>query len=177
MKTRNRIQILVIVFLLITNIATITTIAFHHSQYKEHFEHRDMKRPPLDAPGKNFEKMLIHELNFNKEQANSFIEIRKNFLDNAKEIHDSMIIYRKAIDIELKKETSDSTKLLESAQKIGSFHTDLKLLSFKYIIDTKKLCTPEQQTKMFEIFDRMHYRQEFKCKKNNKKNKKLKIEN
>ena len=166
MKTRNRIQILIIVFLLITNITTIITIAFHHSQHKKHFEQMNMRRPPLDATGKHFEKMLIHELNFNKEQANNFIEIRKSFLNNAKEIHDSMIIYRKIIDFELKKETSDSTKLLESAQKIGTFHTDLKLLTFQYIIDTKKLCTSEQQDKMFEIFDQMYHKRKFQCNEN-----------
>ena len=159
---KNKIKNILIIFLLVTNTATITTIVMHHQKMRSHFKHFD-HRPPFNIPEKHFDKFLIKELEFNKKQAQDFKVIRTQFIQNADKIHDSMIIFRKTIDIELKKDNTDSTKLFHAAKKIGYFHTELKLLSFKYILDTKKICTKEQQKKLFEIFGKMHHNQLKKC--------------
>ena len=160
---KNKIKNIIIIFLLVTNIATITTIVMHHQKMKKHFQDFNHKPPHDMPPEKHFDEFLIKELEFNKKQAQNFKVIRIQFIQNADKIHDSMIIFRETIDIELKNENPDSIKLFNAAKKIGHFHTELKLLSFQYILETKEICTKKQQKKLFEIFGKMHHKQRKKC--------------
>ena len=53
---------------------------------------------------------------------------------------------------ELALEKSDTAKLNILAGSIGILHAELKKVTCNYYLDFKKICTPEQQQKLEELF-------------------------
>ena len=57
--------------------------------------------------------------------------------------------------VEMSASKSDTSKLNALSDSIGHLHSDLKKITFRYYLDIKNMCDPEQQQKLEQIFDQM----------------------
>jgi Spy/CpxP family protein refolding chaperone len=56
---------------------------------------------------------------------------------------------------EFTSESPDTAKLYKLTMDIGNLHAKMRRLSIDHFMSVKKICTPEQKTKLLELFRNM----------------------
>lgn len=153
MKTESKIHLLVwiVVFLAILNISTLATILFRQNRSEKRIE--IMSSDSLRSARDNFSGRFFRDkLNLDAEQMEKFREINFAFREKAREITLELASIRRDMHIELTSLQSDTSKLNLLSDSVGILHRELKRLSFRYYLDIKEICTPEQRDKLEIIF-------------------------
>ncbi len=144
----------IIAILTVINLSALGTI-FYHIKFQENPEEKELSMPdreigPPDVrPGQFFRD----ELNLSVEQRQQFRDLRRNFHVQANELTFEMQIKRNEMITELAKDDPDVAKLKNIARDIGDMHTTLKELTMEYYLGMKEVCTPEQEAKLYKIFE------------------------
>lgn len=152
MKRKHFIWIIAV--LTVINLSAIATI-YYHVNFQEEAPVREFYGPdsepgPQDVrPGRFFRE----ELNLTPEQHMQFRDLRRNFHMQANDLTYKMQIKRNEMITELAKEEPDIAKLKQIARDIGDMHTELKELTMEYYLGMKEVCTPEQEEKLYRIFE------------------------
>ncbi len=152
MKTSNnkRILIWIIVILAATNLSTIGSFYYQQIAEKEDVE---VKRAEQTAmPGEQRTHFFREQLNLDDDQLGLFREINRTFNRTARSIETDLSFLRTAVVDELQTANPDSARLDSLATAIGNNHRKLKQVTIAFYLDMKKICTPEQQAKLYGIF-------------------------
>ena len=57
--------------------------------------------------------------------------------------------------VEMSAVNSDTTRLNALSDSIGQLHSDLKKITYRYYLEIKGICSPDQQRKLEQIFGEM----------------------
>ena len=146
--TQNRGFKLVTIILLALNLAVLITVIYRISPIYKPLSCIQKKQ----ASPREF---LIQELNLTPDQANKFDKLRIDFAETRKDIKSNMNKQRELILEELTKSNPDTAYLQNLAAQYGEFHAKLKLATIKHLLAFKKICTPEQEQKLYFMFNDM----------------------
>ena len=159
MISNNRHTILVwsVIILALMNITTFITIGYHvykTNQTENIAGKQNTKLLETDAvqfSGRYFRD----QLGLTDEQMNRFREFNPAFRQLAREITIHLAEDRQQMLDEMVSSNPDTVKLNMLSHEIGELHGTLKILTYKYYLDMKNLCTPEQQKKLENLFHTM----------------------
>lgn len=151
MKTNNKTLIWIIVILVATNLSTIGSFYYHKIS-----EEKEIKTTePTVVPGEQRARFFRDQLQLSDSQLDQFREINRTFNRTARDIEMDLSARRKEIVDELGIQNPDSIKLDSLATSIGNYHRELKQVTTTFYLNMKKICTPEQQARLHEIFQAM----------------------
>ena len=163
---KNKILIWIIIILLATNIATITTIIYH--SYTD--DYNTYKPEKIRIPDYKLGRFIRDELDLTKEQHEQFRSFRKDFHVEASKIAKQLKTKRSEMLNDLSVENSDTIRLHEIADEIGLLHRELKHLTFEYYLNLKNICNEQQRADLYKVFKTMHNSKwELKCRKDSSK--------
>ncbi len=156
MKAENKYPMIIwaIVILAVMNISTIATILYRKYQPEKLVAVSDQKQ--LEADSEKFSGRYFRDkLNLNRAQMDKFWNMNQVFRPKAKEITIELSEKRKLMLVEMAALKSDTIRLNALSDSIGRLHGDLKKVTYRYYLDIKNLCDPEQQRKLEQLFGEM----------------------
>lgn len=139
-----------IVLLVVLNAVTVGTIIYHN--YREN-QARD-NIAINSGPGGNMlnGRFLKQTLGFNDEQMDAFRKANQQFRPFAMDVTDQIDSLKAAMFTELQKAEPDTLKLNGMSEQIGSLHARLKYDTYKFYLNIKKICSPDQMTALEKAF-------------------------
>jgi hypothetical protein len=155
MKTffsQNRILIWLVIFLLIINVAAISTILIirvrkvNDTSFIPHARfHREGRMPGEGGFLKEF-------LELDEGQFEQFRDARHGFQARAWDITEELREKKFEFLRELHQNEPDTNKIQEISEDIGRLHKRLRLESGKYYLELRRFCSEEQQRKLYHFF-------------------------
>lgn len=158
MKAENKSSLMAwaIVILAVMNISTIVTIVYHQQQSEKVAMPQTADQKQLEANSEKFSGQYFRDqLNLNREQMEKFRTINPVFRPKARDITMELAQIRKQMLTEMAAAKSDTTMLNALSDSIGHLHSDLKKITYRYYLEIKSICDPEQQKKLEQLFDEM----------------------
>lgn len=155
MKTENKHNILVwaVVFLAVLNLATLATVLFHANRSTNAVSVQPFSGRSADATTGNFSgQYFCHHLNLSDKQLNAFQSLNAGFRQQAREISEQLDAVREKMMLEMASDQYNTDRLDMLSDSIGRLHGDLKKLSYRYYLDMKNICNPQQQEKLNQLF-------------------------
>ncbi len=150
---KHRILIWIIVILVATNLSTIGSFYYHRiTEIKAAQSTQDNQ---TNIPGEQRTRFFRDELNLDAGQIDQFRDINRTFNRTARNIETNLAQLREDLINELGTQNPDSTRLNQMAMEVGNNHRELKQVTTTFYLDMKKICTAEQQAKLYEIFQSM----------------------
>ncbi|MEA3445092.1 MAG: periplasmic heavy metal sensor [Bacteroidota bacterium] len=148
---KNRLLVLGIVLLLVTNISTIIGIVWHLNNHE--FAKPDTQNKIDDITNMPRGQFFKYKLDLDHEQTYIFRDLYHQYKNDAGEVSCKMDSLRKDMIFEMATDNPDSLALGEIAAAIGDLHKQLKELTIGYFLEMKKICNPEQEIGLHEIFN------------------------
>ncbi|MBI9038111.1 MAG: periplasmic heavy metal sensor [Bacteroidales bacterium] len=142
--TKKRLVVLLIGFLLIINVAAISTIVFHRYMISD----RVLQNKKIENPVRFMRKAL----SLDSEQEKIFTNLNSDYQKNSSKTLESLKTKRVEMLKEISLPDPNIEKLDEIADEIGVLHADLKKLTINNFLDMKENCTPEQQQKLKKMY-------------------------
>ena len=156
-----RLLIGLILFLIVTNIATILTVVRHIRNQKDAIEtelkqegKKDNKNP-TDLPDTQRTLFFTKALALDTNQQSAFREVNWNYGRQTKEISQAMSLLREQLLIALDASEPDTALLNNLSDQIGKKHTELKKLTITYYLGLKSICNSDQKKALFEMFQKL----------------------
>ena len=147
--TTRTILLIIIVFLLGTNVAVIVT--FRNHLKSEH----EVEKPKIEVPDQRLGRFFRDQLELDNSQQMKFREFRQIYHRSTNTIILEMQEIREDMVNRLKKKKPNRSKLNDLATKLGDRHIQLKQLTFDYYLNMQSVLNEDQQDKMAEIFQAM----------------------
>lgn len=149
MKHLKTILIIVVFFLLGTNVATIMV-------YQKHIDRdRNVLRYRMELPNEKLGRYINGELDLSSSQTDQFRKFRRQYNRKANGILDDMQDIRAEM-LEIFESTEpDRQKYDKLAADLGTKHCKLKELTFDYYFNMLSVLDDDQKPKMSEIFEAM----------------------
>ena len=148
-----QILIWIIVILVATNLSTIGSFYYHRMTEAKTLETKQENQTTV--LGEQRTRFFRDQLNLNAEQLDQFRDINRTFNRTARGVEMNLAQLREDLIAELGKQNPDSVHLDQMAIEVGNNHRELKQVTTTFYLDMKKICTPEQQVKLHEIFQSM----------------------
>jgi hypothetical protein len=148
----NKINLLywIIALLLILNLSTIGGLIYHHYQDTEEEQQALILDVQSDSrlTGRYFRQVI----GFDDDQMEAFRKANRKFQPTANQIVFTIDSLKLEQFKELKKQTSDTVRLLNIAEEIGNQHSALKNVTNRFYLEIKKVCNDNQCQKLEEVF-------------------------
>jgi len=144
---KKRFSFWLVFFLLVLNIATITTILYHI--------YSDNAATSTVTVNNAAGKIISTELGLSEHQKDMFSNINNSYSEKSKPILDQLADKRSEMLAELSKTNPDTAILNTTAKEIGELHTALKLLTIENFLELKKICNADQQQQLSEMYNDM----------------------
>jgi len=145
---RTSIYIAIIIFLLVTNIATIFTIISLNRE-----EEVDVsQRPVIEMPRDNRVGYFHNQLGINDEQFPAFRDYNKHFNTEAGMLTEKMRELRKQMVDEMASENPDTARLNEIASEFGNLHKEMKKVTMEYYFNLKSISDDSQKERLHFMF-------------------------
>jgi Spy/CpxP family protein refolding chaperone len=155
MKTENKYSILVwsVVILVVLNISTVATILYQkHSAQNQGSADQNNNFSGRDRQDSFSGRYFRGKLNLTPEQLQEFQKFNPEFRNKAREINMQLYDLRNRMLQEMAVEKNDTAELNAISDSIGKLHGDLKKLTYRYYLDLKHICMPEQYPMLEDIF-------------------------
>jgi Spy/CpxP family protein refolding chaperone len=114
--------------------------------------------PVINEPMPQQERMrgfMIRELGLNSEQQQEVAGFQKEYNSSSFLIKKELENLRTQMIQELHKNNPDSIKLDQLSHKMGDLNYQLRTITWKHFMDLKKICTPEQQERLLNIYNNL----------------------
>jgi len=144
--TKNRIKSFLILFLLITNIATISSILFHRSKFKEQISKDTHYR---------IKKFIENDLKFTPEQNERYLAAKKDLDAQRPLMYTRFDQHRIAIYKELAQPQIDSVKIDSLTLLMGPHFAQMNKLSIKKYYTLFQICDSTQKAKLHTFFSKL----------------------
>lgn len=132
-SSKNKTLIFIVVLLLLTNIAVVGYFLFV------------CKKPNKLPRGKdNFSAVLEKEVGFNKQQLAQFDELKKVHWANAKANMDKIVSIKNTIFDLTKQFNAPDSVVDKLADSIGGLQKQVEISAYHHVLETRKICTPQQ---------------------------------
>ena len=145
------------ILLILFNVTILITI-FAHRQYNNKncqpnnsdcFNGQQHQNNPHKEG--HFKSVIISELDLDDNQIVDFEKFRQNFIRKSHIYFDSIRFYNDIIDQELSQEIPNNQIIELNAEKIGDFHSKLKLNFVDYFVNIRSILNKNQHDKFHEI--------------------------
>ncbi|MDA3927630.1 MAG: periplasmic heavy metal sensor [Prolixibacteraceae bacterium] len=147
--TTKSILLILVVFLLGTNVAVIVT-------HRQHLKSEQIDQPnKIEVPDTQLGRFFKDQLNLDANQQRQFRVFRRTYNRNANQVFTDMQLIRNEMVLVLKSPHPDRDRLDHLAERLGEKHMALKVLTFDYYFSMQNVLQPEQQEKMVDIFQSM----------------------
>lgn len=146
--TKNRIKNILIIFLLISNIATIGSIMFHRWSYRHKHKH------PHDNE-RQLEQFINDEMGFSPEQMNRFQTDKKSYLKQKDSLFKNLQKYRTNMWNEYASPAPDKQKLDSLAINISENFLFLNKANNKHYLNLLNICDSSQKIRLKDKFKKM----------------------
>jgi Spy/CpxP family protein refolding chaperone len=154
MNTENKRSWMVwaIVALVIMNLSTLATILYH--QYQSSTPNTIVTdERQLEANTEKFSGRYFRDkLNLDNDQMDRFREFNPVFRQQARAITIDLATKRSQMLSEMTATNSDTGRLNTLSDSIGKLHSDLKKITYRYYLDLKDICNPEQDKQLEQLF-------------------------
>ena len=155
-ENKNRWMVWAIVILAAMNIATIVTVLRNRNLTKEeNFVEDDSQLQPEAGAIRYSGRWYRDQLNFNREQMNRFAGINSAFREDVQFINLNLNLLRQKMLDEMASDGPDTIRLNILSDSIGTLHSDLKKITYKYYTDLKTICNEQQKEKLEHLFSGM----------------------
>ena len=144
---KKRFSFWLVFFLMVVNIATITTILYHI--------YSDKTTASSAMVNNGAGKIITTELGLNAQQKDMFSSINDVYNEKSKAVLDQLTDKRSEMLSELSETKPDTAILKIIAKEIGELHTTLKLLTIENFLELKKICTEDQQQQLSKMYNDM----------------------
>ena len=158
-KIPHTVWIVLVVFLLATNVAFIVTSRKQRINTEQEY---DLLADSIAAseqatledfiPRPGTIGLLIRELHLTQEQQERFRQFHRAFNRSANDLLIQMGTTRSAMAKELKASNPNKEALDTLAHDLGEKHKELKLLTFQYYFQMKEILDSEQQKLFIDVF-------------------------
>jgi periplasmic protein CpxP/Spy len=147
-STNNKILIIAVVLLLITNIALVALMVTGRGTNND--KGRRGKIEPFE--------LMVKELNLTVQQQKEFKELKDAHFTKAKPLFDSLRAGKNAFFALLKQENISDSVLNLYSQRINETQSKLDKMLFAHLKKVRSLCTPEQQPQFDSFVQKMMQR-------------------
>lgn len=137
-----------VIVLLVFSLTAITTIIIQNRSHSQSSDCLSVDNEGCRLTGTNINKVL----DFNEAQMLSFKEANREFNPRSCVIICRLDSLKNEMFVELQRSPSDSLRLDSLAEMIGDQHAALKRQTILFYMQIKKVCTPEQEKKLQEVF-------------------------
>jgi len=148
-KKQNKFTTWSIIFLVVVNIITISTMWLLLTKERGPQPFDQLKRPQGSM------ELMQKELNLSKEQKENFEKARVASFEKSKKLLDKMNELKEKLSKELVNDNIDSTVVTSLVQEIGSTHAKLEKLRFDHFKELLSLCSKEQKEKFKPILEKL----------------------
>lgn len=158
MKTESKkaLMIWAIVALALLNLTTIATVFYYRSRnVKETTNQESVVIQPENTSLRFSGRYFRDQLNLNAEQMERFREFNPLFRQHVRDINFELSSIRRKMLDEMSSSRCDTVRLKSLSDSIGHLHANLKVLTYKYYLDFKKICNKEQKEKLDSLFGAM----------------------
>ena len=159
MISNNRYKILVwsFVALVVLNVSTISTIAYHVYVSKQNDQLVvSTNAKQLETETEQFSGRYFRDyFGFTTDQMNKFRQFNPIFRQQARAVTIQLKEKRNQMLAEMIRQHSDTVTLNKLSMEIGTLHAHLKVLTYKYFLDMKQMCNPVQTKKLEQLFQTM----------------------
>jgi len=145
---KTAIYIIIIIFLLVTNIATIVTTVSLNKQKQE----ADEAPPVIELPRDSRIGFFHNQIGIRNEQLQVFNNYNRQFNSEAGRLSERMEELRLKMVEELALEEPDTTLLNEIASEFGQLHKEMKKLTIDYYFNLKSVSDEEQRERLHFMF-------------------------
>jgi len=148
MIEKRKIWILLVGILLVTNISTIVSVVYH----LRHEPAIEQPAKTVEMPGEQRARFIKEKLGLAEIQMDQVRNANRRFNRAARQITMEMEALRQKFVEEMTKENADTSRLDEISESIGHQHEKLKVATYTFYLELKKVCTPKQKEKLAELF-------------------------
>lgn len=158
MKAENKNSLMgwAVVILAVMNLSMVITVLY--SKYQtgkiDAGSGTSLKQTELDSE-KYSGRYFRDQLNLSDEQMEKFKEINPVFRPKARSITLELAEKRRLMFSEMTTARSDTSKLNALCDSIGHLHSNLKKITYWYYLELKSICSPQQQSKLEQVFGEM----------------------
>ena len=153
MRIMNRvtIYIVIIIFLLVTNLATIFSIINLNKKEQE-----TVAEPPvIELPRDRRVGYFHNQLGITDEQFPAYRDYNRNFNMSAGDLTVRMSELRQQMVDEMASENPDTIKLNDIAAEFGRLHEEMKKLTIEYYFNLKSISNEQQRERLHFMFNDM----------------------
>jgi len=144
-----------ILFLVVTNVATILTVVLHIQKQNRETVSSGVSVPSgeiSELPGTRGANFMAERLGLQPEQRDSFRQASWTYNSQARIINQELVDLRDQLLQEMDRKSPDPARLDALSEQIGINHKNLKRLSVEHYLALKSFCTDEQKQGLFELF-------------------------
>lgn len=152
---KNKWLIWLVLLLLIMNVSAIITMLYHQKSEKTSGKFQAISVKDSVSSVQYSGRWFRDELQLSRDQMAMFSDFNPPFRHKVRSINIELLEKRREMLDELTAENSDTLRLNILSDSIGMLHAGLKKATYEYYLEFKKICTPEQQEKLKEIFGTM----------------------
>ncbi|MBN2272893.1 MAG: periplasmic heavy metal sensor [Bacteroidales bacterium] len=152
-EKKQKILVWIVAVLALMNISTLATILVHTNQAKKSETVTTTVQRQAAADAERFGgRYFCDQLDLDADQMRTFRNVNTVFRQQARDITIDLALYRRQMLTEMAAGHSDTNRLYRLSDSIGHLHSDLKKLTFRYYLDIKSICSPQQQEKLERLF-------------------------
>jgi Spy/CpxP family protein refolding chaperone len=146
-EDKNKFLTWALVVLTLLNLCTIGTIIYHIITEKNEMS-KSSERYASPLNGRDF----METLDFTHEQKEQFHLMNNSFRASVREINEELDLQKNSLFAELRKENTDTVACNRISDEIGVLHKELKVKTYRFYLDVKKICRADQQGKLNDVF-------------------------
>lgn len=148
--TKNRIKNWLLIFLLVTNIATIGTILYHRWSFHKHMQEWQEKNPR-----QKMKDFINNELGLSAEQKTKIDNERKISDSTRESLMDKMENLRISVYSQFSLTNTDQTIIDSLVNEMSSLYSEANQVGISHNLFMLNNCTPEQKAKLKKKYEEM----------------------
>ncbi|MCF8223781.1 MAG: hypothetical protein K9J25_11595 [Bacteroidales bacterium] len=145
---KTAIYIAIIIFLLVTNVATIVTIVANNSNEEENSDNR----PVIEMPRDRRMGFFHNQIGIRDDQRPAFLKYNMRFSEKAGQLNYRMVQLRHRMVEEMASENPDTVLLKKIASDFGNLHEEMKILTMEYYFNLKSVSDETQRERLHFLF-------------------------
>ncbi len=155
-ETKYKSALWILIVMTVMNVTFLATIGFNNyksNRITDEVTATSVKTETdvIEFSGRYFRDQLA----LTPEQMDKFRVFNPIFRQRAKQIAVDLSLKREEMMQEMVSTTSDTILLKNLSFEIGALHSQLKIITFRYYSDIKKITNNEQQQKLADLFSKM----------------------